>query len=115
MAEAVTTAKLVGAGDVDWALGHAAVHAHFAEADLGSILDHHAHAQPGPVGHAGPVLVTVTGQVSRPLLGSSYWPLTYGKAKQSGWFGHTKVGCCPVLLWGSRRWSPPSPHRSRHR
>jgi hypothetical protein len=24
MAEAVTTAKLVGAGDVDWALGHAA-------------------------------------------------------------------------------------------
>ena len=50
MAEAVTTAKLVGAGDVDWALGHAAVHARFAEADLGSILDHHAHAQPGTGG-----------------------------------------------------------------
>jgi hypothetical protein len=27
---------------VDWALGHAAVHARFAEADLASILDHHA-------------------------------------------------------------------------
>ena len=53
MAEAVTTAKLVGAGDVDWALGHAAVHARFAEADLGSILDHHARAQPGPMRHAG--------------------------------------------------------------
>jgi transposase len=53
MAEAVTTAKLVGAGDVDWALGHAAVHARFAEADLGSILDHHARAQQGPMRHAG--------------------------------------------------------------
>jgi hypothetical protein len=27
---------------VDWALGHAAVHGRFAEADLASILDHHA-------------------------------------------------------------------------
>ena len=42
MAQAVTTAKLVGATEVDWALGHAAVHARFAEADLASILDHHA-------------------------------------------------------------------------
>ncbi len=32
------------AKDVDWALGHAAVHARFAEADLASILDHHHHA-----------------------------------------------------------------------
>lgn len=43
MAQAVTLAKLFTAKDVDWALGHAAVHARFAEADLASILDHHAH------------------------------------------------------------------------
>jgi transposase len=42
MAEAVTLAKLFSATEVDWALGHAAVHARFAEADLASILDHHA-------------------------------------------------------------------------
>jgi hypothetical protein len=42
MAQAVTLAKLFPAKDVDWALGHAAVHARFAEADLASILDHHA-------------------------------------------------------------------------
>jgi hypothetical protein len=53
MAEAVTTAKLVGATPVDWALGHAAVHARFAEADLASILDHRARTQAGPVHQAG--------------------------------------------------------------
>ncbi len=42
MAQAVTLAKLFEAKEVDWALGHAAVHARFAEADLASILDHHA-------------------------------------------------------------------------
>jgi len=52
MAEAVTLAKLVGPGEVDWALGHAAVHARFAEADLGSILDHHARAPQGPTHQA---------------------------------------------------------------
>ena len=41
MAQAVTLAKLFNPKDVDWALGHAAVHARFAEADLASILDHH--------------------------------------------------------------------------
>ncbi len=41
MAQAVTLAKLFEAKEVDWALGHAAVHARFAEADLASILDHH--------------------------------------------------------------------------
>jgi transposase len=44
MAQAVTLAKLFGVKEVDWALGHAAVHARFAEADLPSILDHHHHA-----------------------------------------------------------------------
>ena len=42
MAQAVALAKLLGAEQVDWALGHAAVHGRFAEADLASILDHHA-------------------------------------------------------------------------
>lgn len=41
MAQAVELAKLFTPGEVDWALGHAAVHARFAEADLASILDHH--------------------------------------------------------------------------
>lgn len=49
MSEALALAKLFGAAEVDWALGHAAVHARFAEADLASILDHH-HAS----GAAGP-------------------------------------------------------------
>lgn len=44
MAEAVQLAKLFDAARVDWALGHAAVHGRFAEADLASILDHHATA-----------------------------------------------------------------------
>ena len=59
MADAVTTAKLVGADKVNWALGHAAVHARFAEADLASILahhagrDHHADADASPIHRAG--------------------------------------------------------------
>ncbi len=42
MAEALALAKLFDPVEVDWALGHAAVHSRFAEADLASILDHHA-------------------------------------------------------------------------
>jgi len=55
MAQAVTLAKLFEAKDVDWALGHAAVHARFAEADLASILDHHhtATSAAGPASRAG--------------------------------------------------------------
>lgn len=47
MTEAVALAKLFDPVQVDWALGHAAVHGRFAEADLSSILDHHAR---GPAG-----------------------------------------------------------------
>jgi transposase len=47
MTEALALAKLFGAGEVDWALGHAAVHGRFAEADLASILDHHAGSASG--------------------------------------------------------------------
>jgi len=53
MAAAVTTAKLVGAGEVDRALGHAAVNARFGEGDLASILDHRARTRPGPTHRAG--------------------------------------------------------------
>lgn len=53
MAAAVATAKLVGTAEVDWALGHAAVNDRFAEADLASILDHHARTRPGPMRRAG--------------------------------------------------------------
>jgi len=53
MADAVGLAKLSGAEAVDWALGHAAVHGRFAEADLASILAHRAGARPGEVHHAG--------------------------------------------------------------
>jgi transposase len=52
MAEAVALGKLTGATEVDWALGHAAVNARFAEADLVSILDHHATTRPGPTHQA---------------------------------------------------------------
>ena len=41
MAAAVQLARLFSPAEVDWALGHAAVHGRFAEADLASILDHH--------------------------------------------------------------------------
>ena len=50
MAQAVTLAKPFETKEVDWALGHAAVHARFAEADLASILDHH-HAATTTTGH----------------------------------------------------------------
>jgi hypothetical protein len=42
MAQALSLARLFDPAEVDWALGHAAVHGRFAEADLASILDHHA-------------------------------------------------------------------------
>jgi len=53
MAAAVATAKLAGAAEVDWALGHAAVHDRFAEADLASILAHHATGADGQQHRAG--------------------------------------------------------------
>lgn len=42
MTEALALAKLFDPVEVDWALGHAAMHGRFAEADLASILDHHS-------------------------------------------------------------------------
>ncbi|MEO9221186.1 MAG: IS21 family transposase [Mycobacteriaceae bacterium] len=52
MAQAVSLSKLFSPTEVDWALGHAAVHARFAEADLASILDHHTAATAGGPTHS---------------------------------------------------------------
>jgi hypothetical protein len=48
MAAAVALAKLGDPVAVDWALGHAAVNSRFAEADLASIVNHHARVNAGP-------------------------------------------------------------------
>ena len=48
MAAAVALAKLGDPVAVDWALGHAAVNSRFAEADLASIVNHHARVNTGP-------------------------------------------------------------------
>ena len=48
MTHAVALSKLHTVEQVDWALGHAALHGRFAEADLASILDHNTTATPGP-------------------------------------------------------------------
>ncbi|MEP6816436.1 MAG: IS21 family transposase, partial [Marmoricola sp.] len=53
MVQALALAKLFDPAEVDWALGHAAVHGRFAEADLASILDHHARAHTGEHRRAG--------------------------------------------------------------
>lgn len=50
MTEALALAKLFDPVEVDWALGHAAMHGRFAESDLSSILDHHA-TRPGDGEH----------------------------------------------------------------
>ncbi len=53
MAAAVALAKLGDPVAVDWALGHAAVNARFAETDLASILAHRARTSGGGVHQAG--------------------------------------------------------------
>ena len=51
MAQAVSLSKLFSPTEVDWALGHAAVHARFGHGDLASILDHHATTGAGSPRH----------------------------------------------------------------
>ena len=76
MTEAVALAKLGDPVKVDWALGHAAVNSRFAEADLGSILTHHARTQPGPRHQASE---------SRSLTqGTSAWSALPGSAGAGG-------------------------------
>ncbi len=70
MAEAVTLAKLFEAKDVDWALGHAAVHARFGHGDLASILDHHhTITVGGPASQAGEEASLTQGTASWAALG----------------------------------------------
>ncbi|MGV1010599.1 MAG: IS21 family transposase [Dermatophilaceae bacterium] len=72
MAEAVTLAKLFNTKDVDWALGHAAVHARFGHGDLASILDHHHHTTVGgPASQAGEEASLTQGTASWAALGAS--------------------------------------------
>ncbi len=76
MAEAVALAKLFAPKDVDWALGHAAVHARFAHGDLASILDHHHTATAnGPASQAGEDRSLTQGTASWAALGA---PTTTG-------------------------------------
>ena len=72
MAQAVTLAKLFNTKDVDWALGHAAVHARFAHGDLASILDHHHTATTvnGPASQAGEDHSLTQGTASWAALGA---------------------------------------------
>lgn len=75
MAQAVTLAKLFDTKDVDWALGHAAVHARFAEADLASILDHHQHTtKNAAVSRAGEDGSLTQGTASWAALGATTTP-----------------------------------------
>jgi len=78
MAQAVELAKLFTPEEVDWALGHAAVHARFAEADLASILDHHASATAaGPVNQASEDRSLTQGTSGWAALGTSaFGPFT---------------------------------------
>ncbi len=71
MAAAVTTAKLVGGVEVDWALGHAAVNARFGEHDLASILDHHARTRAGQLHRAGEDHSLAQGTASWAAFGTS--------------------------------------------
>jgi len=72
MAQAVSLSKLFTPTEVDWALGHAAVHARFAEADLASILDHHTSATAGgPTHQAGEDHSLTQGTRSWATLGQS--------------------------------------------
>ncbi|GAC1379719.1 MAG: hypothetical protein NVSMB4_08890 [Acidimicrobiales bacterium] len=95
MAQAVTLAKLFETKDVDWALGHAAVHARFAEADLASILDHHhtatsATSAAGPVSRAGEHGSLTQGTAAWAALGTptaatvTTTPATNGESSEDG-------------------------------
>jgi transposase len=71
MAAAVTTAKLVGGVEVDWALGYAAVNARFGEHDLASILTYQARTRPGELHRAGEGRSLTQGTSSWAALGTS--------------------------------------------
>ena len=70
-ADAVATATLADAGEVDWALGHAAVNARFGEHDLAAILDYQARTRGGPLHRAGEDHSLTQGTASWAALGTT--------------------------------------------
>ena len=89
MAAAVDLATLMGADRVDWALGHAAVHHRFAEADLGSILAYHNTLRPAGT-TAGTNPATGDRQDTR-RVGGQGASLAQGT---TGWAKFTGSPCC---------------------
>ncbi len=71
MAQAVELAGLFGAGEVDAALGHAAVHGRFAETDLAAILDHRATRPAAGTRQAGDQASLTQGTTAWAALGQS--------------------------------------------
>jgi hypothetical protein len=69
MSQALGLSKLFDPVEVDWTLGHVAVHGRFAEADLASILDHHAGARTGEQRHSA----RRAGEDHSLTLGTSAW------------------------------------------
>ncbi len=71
MAQAVELAGLFGTGEVDAALGHAAVHGRFAETDLAAILDHRAAGPAAGTRQAGETRSLTQGTTAWAALGQS--------------------------------------------
>ena len=96
MAQAVELSRLFDPRDVDWALGHAAVHGRFAEADLASVLDHHArHPRPGQpptARHAGETHSLAQGTTSWARLGQPTIPVTSSPVTSSSVTSSREVG-----------------------
>jgi hypothetical protein len=95
MAQAVTLAKLFDATAVDWALGHAAVHARFAHGDLASILDHHHSATTagGPASQAGEDASLTQGTAGWAALGApTRQPASPADAGRADERGHGRGG-----------------------
>lgn len=71
MAQAVQLAGLFGTGEVDAALGHAAVHGRFAETDLAAIIDHRATRPAAGTRQAGEQASLTQGTTAWAALGQS--------------------------------------------
>jgi hypothetical protein len=91
MAEAVALAKLGDPVKVDWALGHAAVNSRFAEADLSSIVSHHARTSTGPRHQAS--------ETRSLTQGTGAWSALLGRDSQLG-AGRPEDADSPVVQAG---------------
>jgi len=79
MDQAVQLAGLFGIDEVDAALGHAAVHGRFAEADLAAILDHRATRPAAGTRKAGEEASLTQGTTAWSALGATTAPPAGGK------------------------------------